>query len=520
MNLLSSISMATGTMKSIEAQYALLSNNVSNASTTGYVRETVATVAQVAGGIGVGSRLANTQLAVNQALQSTFYRQNATASSYDTLNSSLSALSAVQGSTSADSGSTTSLSDQLGNLQSSLISLTSTPSQSAAQSAVINNATALTNTIHTLASTYTTQRQAAADNVVSIVSSVNSDLTQIGALSQQIIKFQAKGQDTADLENQRLGVMSDLSSSLSVTFSTTSNGDMIVRTENGVQLPTRPDQIGQDNNTQTLPSSTWPLTTSSATIDSSNYYSAQDPNSVPAGIMLKGQDITSSLTGGELGANVSLRDSVYPQMQAQLDSFSYTMMNRVNSAGLSLFTTSSGGSSTVQSTNLNLPSPQGIVGLSSTLSVNATYAATPSLLVTTTNSDGTTNSNDTSVISKVLSVSFGSDPSDVSGSLLAPTSGLGPNGALSTGYSGSQGLLALSSALTSNQGATIASASSGLTSSTAVLTTLQTKIASTSGVVPNDELAKTVTLQAAYSANAKIISIAQTMFSALINAIQ
>ncbi|WP_122040226.1 flagellar hook-associated protein FlgK [Asaia bogorensis] len=522
MNLLASLSIATGSLSVIEAQYAVTANNVANANTTGYVKETAATLSSVAAGYGTGVRLGNTQLAINQALQSSLYQQNAQASSYTVMSDSLAAVSSVQGSTSQDSGSTSSLSDQLGNLQSALISLTSTPTQSVSQSAVVSKASALVTTVQTLASTYASQRQAAADGAVSDVSSINSDLTQIGALSKQIMKFKSLGQGTADLENQRLGVMSDLSSNLSVSFTTSANGDMTVRTADGTQLPTRPDQMGLDDSTQTLPSSTWPLSTSSVTLSSSSYYSAQNTNSSIPAITLAGQDITTSLTGGSLGGNLTLRDSTYPQMQAQLDSFSYTVMNRFGSAGLPLFVTGSDASATssIQGSDLSKPVPQGIVGLSASLSVNSTYTKTPSALTTTTNSDGSTNTGVTTTISNVLSTTFGSDAEDVSGSLSAPSSNLGPGGSISTGYAGNQGLLALSTALTSNQGATIASMSAGVTSSSAVLTLLQTKVADVSGVNVNDEMAKTVALQNAYTANAKIISTVQTMFNALLSAIQ
>ncbi|WP_031241769.1 flagellar basal body protein, partial [Asaia sp. SF2.1] len=154
----------------IEAQYAVTANNVANANTTGYVKETAATLSSVAAGYGTGVRLGNTQLAINQALQSSLYQQNAQASSYTVMSDSLAAVSSVQGSTSQDSGSTSSLSDQLGNLQSALISLTSTPTQSVSQSAVVSKASALVTTVQTLASTYASQRQAAADGAVSDVS--------------------------------------------------------------------------------------------------------------------------------------------------------------------------------------------------------------------------------------------------------------------------------------------------------------------------------------------------------------
>ncbi|WP_304608358.1 flagellar basal body rod C-terminal domain-containing protein, partial [Gluconobacter kondonii] len=58
-----------------------------------------------------------------------------------------------------------------------------------------------------------------------------------------------------------------------------------------------------------------------------------------------------------------------------------------------------------------------------------------------------------------------------------------------------------------------------LTYATAVQTTLSAKVTSVSGVDVNTEMSKIVALQNAYTANAKIISSVQTMFSALLNAI-
>ena len=119
----------------------------------------------------------------------------------------------------------------------------------------------------------------------------------------------------------------------------------------------------------------------------------------------------------------------------------------------------------------------------------------------------------------MLSDAFGTSSTYVSGSLAAPTSGLGPDGSQSTGYTGSQGLVALATTLTSNQGATISDASSNLTSATYVQTTLSAQVANVSGVNVNNEMAKVVTLQNSFTANAKIISTVQTMFEALMSAI-
>ncbi|MBO1324651.1 flagellar hook-associated protein FlgK [Acetobacter sp. TBRC 12305] len=522
MDLLSSLSIATGGLNALEYELSVTSQNVSNSGTTGYVAEVANVVSDVPGGLRNGVKVATTTLNINQALQTALYNQNASVASYTATSNSLAAVSAVQGTTSdSDSGSSDTLSDMLGSVRDALTSLTATPLDSGAQSTVISAAQALTTNIQTLSETYQTQRQTAEDDVVSTVSSINTNLTEIGAISKQIMTLKSTGVDTADLENQRLELMSSLSSQLSVTFSETSSGDMIVRTANGTELPTRPDQMGQNDNTVTLPSSTWPLSTSDTTVTPTMYYAAGDSDSAIPGITLGGKDITSDLTGGTLGADITLRDTTYPQMQAQLDSFSYTLINRFSSAGMSLFTngTDATGTTVAQSSDPTTGTPNGIVGLSSTISVSQTYVNTPSLLTTATATDGTTTTGSTTLISTVLSDTFGTASTDVSGSLAAPSTGLGPDGTQSTGYTGAQGLIALATALTSNQGATISQATDGLTSATTTQTVIATSVSNVSGVNVNDEMSKVVALENAYTANAKVVTAVQSMFTALLDAI-
>ena len=522
MDLGSALSIASSGLNGIEYQYSVVAQNVANSSTTGYASESASVTSAVAGSQGTGVRIGRTIVNVSPYLQSSLYTQNAKVSALNASSNSLAAVASVQGSTSANSGATNTLSDELGNVQTALTSLTSTPLESSAQTAVITAATSLTDTIHTLASTYTAQRQTAEDTIVSTVSTINQNLTQIGQLSKQIMSLKAVGSDTAALENSRLEVMSDLSSEVGVKFTETSKGDMVVTTEDGTKLPTRPDQIGLNDNTQTLPSNTWPLSatnggTASTTITDAMYYKAGDPaNSPIAGITVANNtsttDITSRLTSGTLGANITLRDTTYPTMQAQLNAFSATLVNRFTKARVSLFTDGAGHSTiATTTTDTSLTDNSRLTNLSNTLQVSNSYSKTPSILTPNGNVDAITN---------VLSTTFGSSSNDINTPLTtSPTTGLGPNGTLSTGYSPAQGLVALATSLTSDQGATISTASTNLTYATAVQTTLSAKVTSVSGVNVNTEMSKIVALQNAYTANAKIISSVQTMFSALLNAI-
>lgn len=516
MDLSSSLSIATSGLHAIDYQLSVVSQNVANQSVSGYVSESATVISRTPGGLRAGVIAGSTVLNVNKALQSSLYNQNAKVAESDALSNSLSAITSIQGSTDTDTskstGSSNSLPDSLGNIQSTLTSLAATPLESSAQTAVISAAKTLTSNIHTLSDAYTAQRQTAQDNIVSTVSTVNSQLTQIGSLSAQIMSLKASGADSADLENQRLEAMNSLSSNLSVTFSESSNGDIVVRTEDGTELPTRPDQMGKPYNSVKLPTSTWPLSATTTTLSASTVYSTANPDLF---ISLDGTgDIKSHLTGGTLGANITLRDTTYPKMQAQLDSFSYTLINRFNKAGVSLFTD---GSTPTPSSSATGTTPNGLVGLSSALSVNTDYTADPSKLSSVR--DTSTTKGDINAITKVLNKTFGTSSADTTGPLAAPQVGLGPDGSISLGFSGSQGILALATSLTSDQASVASEASNGFTYASSVQTTLQTAVSGVSGVNVNNEMAKVVALQNAYTANAKVISTVQTMFSALLNAI-
>lgn len=502
MGLTDSLSIAASGLQAVQYGMSTASQNVANASTGGYIKEVANVQSVVNDGTGGGVRRATTTLATNTNIQAALYSQNADVAEYTTTSNSLSAITALQGSTSATSGSSGTLSDQLGNLQSALTSLTATSSSSTAQSTVLAAASSFAQSLNSLAEATQTQRQNAQDAVVSSVSDINTNLTTIGNLSTKIMTLKSQGLDTADLENQRFTALSSLSSDLSVSWKVSANGDMSITTSDGLTLPTHNTTSGAIN----AVSSTWPLTTSEAQISTSmSYPGTSDVNSIPA-ITLNGKDITGHLTGGTLGGNITLRDTTLPTMQAQLDSLAYTAASRFSAQGMTLFTASNG---TVPGASQTEITPAGSAGFAQDIQVSQAYQDDPSLLV----------SGSTSVVQNVLSYAFGTTQSDGSSQTEAPSTGLGVTGQLSTGYSGSQSLIGLATSLTANQAATANTASSNLSLAQTTQSSLSSSLSGTSGVSVDTEMANIVTLQNAYSANAKVISSVQSMFTALLNAV-
>ncbi len=273
-----------------------------------------------------------------------------------TTQSSLQAINAVHGTP----GQGEDLASLLGNLQNQFSTLLNDPGNATQQTRVVSTAATVAQQVNVLSDTYTAQRQAAEDAINTETGTPNSALGSIGALSEQIMKVKAAGQSTADLENQRDAQVSTVSQLLDVKVLEQPNGDMVITTATGTELPSH----GAAN----------PLSTTDVAVQPTSVYPSAGSNPTIPPIMLGGTDITGQLKGGQLGANITLRDTTLPTYQAELDEFAHNLAVQFAAHGLPLFTNSTGsvppvGGSPVQS---------GYVGFAAVIQVNPAALANPS----------------------------------------------------------------------------------------------------------------------------------------------
>ena len=500
MSLDSALSIATGGLAVVQRQINIVSQNVANASTAGYVREVATQTSLTAGGDPSGVESGPTQRALDGPLQASVLAQGAVVSGLQTTASALSAVDAAQG-TPGDSGS--SLASLAGGLQTAFVTLRADPSSAPGQQAVVSAAQSLAGGINALAATYTAQRQSAQDAIVQQVSVADQTLSQIGTISDQIVKLRSQGLSTADLENQRDEQVQTLGSLVSVHTSVAADGDMTVMTDNGTVLPTR----GSDAT----------LTTRDSTIAPGDSYSATSSSGI-APITLGGIDVTASLTGGSIGANIALRDTTLPTYQAELDEYSHTLATQFSGNGLALFTMAGApvpAASTAPvppATTLAVQAPY--VGLAGTLQVSQAVVTQAGLVQTGTGTPPAAGGGggDTTEIDAVLNNTFSSGVSSA-------TVGLGPLGNLDAPYNGSGGLVSMAATLVASQSGDSAAATASLATETGVQTTLAAQFSTASGVSVDQELSNMVELQNAYGAGGKIISSVQAMFTDLLNAV-
>jgi flagellar hook-associated protein 1 FlgK len=506
MSLDAALGIASGSLANISLGIGVVSQNVANASTPGYAVESAPQQSVEAGGVGIGVRSAPVIRATDAALQGELQGQTAQSAYWQTTSASLATIQPALGTV----GAGTDLTSQLAALQGAFSSLLNDPGDQTQQGAVVDSAETVAQGIDSLSGTYAQARQGAQDDLVANVGSLNAALGTIGTLSDQIVTLQSQGLSTADLESQRDVATAAVSQLVDANFVTQPNGDLLVFTKGGAQLPTHvPD----------------PLSITSATAGATAYY----PGGGLGGITLGGTDITGQLGGGQIAANLALRDTTIPTYQASLDEYAQNLASRFDAQGLTLFTDPQGAvpSSTGPATQT------GYVGFASTITVNPQVVADPALVRDGThavagsptgasafapNPQGLAGFTDT--ITRVLDYALGTDVQQGIPQTPGATTGLGPSGTLSAGFGAQASLGDFASALTASQAQDSASATAQSSDSAALQTTLQGKLTGETGVDLDTELTHMVQLQNAYGANAKIITAAQAMLTQMLDAVQ
>ena len=507
MSLAAALSIAAGGVANIDRQLALVSQNVANASTPGYAAEVGTQTALTEAGIGMGVRSGPATRLTDATLQAQTQQQAATVAELTTRQTALQALDAVQG-TPGQGNDLPSLLGALGNQFSALLNQ---PDNQTAQSATVAAAATLASDINAISDAYTAQRNAAQDNLATEVASANRTLGEIGSLSDRIVSLKSAGQSTADLENQRDAAVNTLSGFLNVKTMTSANGDLLVLTNSGLTLPTRdpngPFSLGDAN-----------------AAPQASYASGTLP-----GVMLNGRDVTSQMQGGQIGANIVLRDTTIPTYQAALDEFSQTLASRFSAQGMTLFTDPTG----AVPTGGGSPAQSNYVGFAATIQVNPAVTANPSLVRDGTDAvtDSPTGASAftpnpaggpagfTTLVARVLTYALG--PNAQAG-VPQPTpnlGGLGPDGTLQLTFGTPQALSDFANSLVGSQAQDSAATTDKLQTEVAVQTSLTGKLTAETGVNMDHEMASVVALQNAYGVNARVIAAAQAMWTQLLSAV-
>jgi len=311
-------SIAFSGLSATSVQISVTSSNISNADTTGYTAKTASQSSSVTNGVGTGVTVSGITSTVDKLLLKSLIGATSDLGSADTTNTYLTSLEKLYGSTSSTDGSSTgtSLANSIASLESALSSLASTPSSASLQSNVISALDDVASQLRETSGGIQKLRSDADQDISSSIDDVNSNLQEIADLNAAIKQTAAVGQSTADLEDQRNTALQDIASKMNISYFTASNGDLQIYTTSGQALV--------DSSAHTI------SYTTAASVTASTTYAAGSSSSGFSAIEVNGVDITSQISGGDIGALVTLRDKTLPAAQSQLDQLAQQLASAMN----------------------------------------------------------------------------------------------------------------------------------------------------------------------------------------------
>ena len=303
---LNALTNATAGLAATQAAIGLVSQNVANAGTAGYVKRTISTVATGTNnqGVAAGSISRSFDAAALKQLRLETSGAAYTATKADVIGQ----LDTLYGTP----GSSTALDGTLNTFTESVQELAANPTSAAARTTVLSNASALASQINSAASTVQNLRTGVEAQLGTDTKSASTLLANIASLNTKI-QHTADSGSLADLQDQRDQAINSLATYMDVQTVSQSDGTVSLMTQSGVTLVDRGNAAsltfdGQGtlnaNSTYTTDPQTRTVGTITATLPGGGKIDLGAPG---------------ALRSGSLAAGIELRDQILPQAQRQLD---------------------------------------------------------------------------------------------------------------------------------------------------------------------------------------------------------
>ncbi|HEX3866518.1 MAG TPA: flagellar hook-associated protein FlgK [Gemmatimonadaceae bacterium] len=310
MSINSILNMASTAMTAQQMGIQVASQNISNAETTGYSRQSVQLGTALPtvfpyGSVGTGVDIESITRSRDTLLDTTYRQASSGSSSASTTSDALNQIQSILG-----EPSDTGLSATLDQFWSAWSDLSSNPTDSSAKSVVLEAGQNVANTLNSFASQLDSLDQNNRGAMNADVNTVNSLANQVATYNNQIVSAQSNGQPANDLLDARDNILDQLSGIV---------GGQVVQHANGSAA------VYVGGNMLVDGTSVKPLTMNDG-----------EPPTVT-----QGTDPTPiSGIGGSLGAEMTMSATTIPGVMSQLDSLTQGLVQTVNSIhnGATVFT--------------------------------------------------------------------------------------------------------------------------------------------------------------------------------------
>ncbi|WBV45538.1 flagellar hook-associated protein FlgK [Pseudoroseomonas cervicalis] len=232
MTISAALSNALSSLAAEQRQAAILSNNIANASTPGYVRRDLPRSERLVAGTGSGVDTAIAQRLGDMALAAAARSADASEAYALQLKQGLEAYNALIGQPSDQR----SLSSRLGAFQTAMTTLSSAPDNAVAQSQALEAARDLVDSLHDADAAVAKARSEADLQVSRDVGAINSALDQLAETDRRMALASARGASTAEYEDRRDTLLAELGRKIPIRIFDNGPGHLLVMSDGGTTL--------------------------------------------------------------------------------------------------------------------------------------------------------------------------------------------------------------------------------------------------------------------------------------------
>ncbi|HWW47081.1 MAG TPA: flagellar hook-associated protein FlgK [Xanthobacteraceae bacterium] len=319
MSLSQALFSAMSGLRANQSAMSLLSSNIANTETPGYVRKTVNQVATSNGGIGSGVLVVGVNRELDQYVQGQLRVEMAGASYANTKAAFLDSLQGIYG----NPGSAGTIEASFNNFIAALQGLSTSSDSASARIAAVNSAQILAQQLSASSQDIQTLRSNADSAINDSVMIANNAMKQIADINGQLRRGGASDGATAELLDQRDRYIDQLAQLMDIKVVANEGNQVTVFTSSGVQLVGTQAAVLTFNSAGTVaPDAQWDPDPAKSSLSS---ITIQYPNTSTIDLVA-----SHAIRSGKIAALLELRDNTLVQAQAQLDQLAAMMASALS----------------------------------------------------------------------------------------------------------------------------------------------------------------------------------------------
>ena len=320
MGLSSALATAMSGLRANQASLSIISSNVANAQTPGYVNQNPNQIEVSSGDFGATVQTTGVNRQLDLFVQNQLRTETSGGAYADQMANILSQLQSVYGTPGGDG----TLEAALSNFTASLQSLSSNPGNQSAQSVALSAGQTLAQQLNATTSGIQSLRTNVEQDIGNAAGQANTAMNQIAQINTQLQGLSPNDPLAATLMDKRDNAINQLSKLVDIRVVTDSSNQASVFTNSGIQL------VGNGLASEFT-------FNSPGTLGASSLYNANPAKSGVGALNIRlpnGANIdlvaNNSISSGQIAADLKLRDQTLVQAQTQVDQMAATLASSLS----------------------------------------------------------------------------------------------------------------------------------------------------------------------------------------------